>query len=107
MKVRLKDPSSIFHDAIQGVTISGKEAVEVKMTDTVRNGLLGGAIVKVETKESEKSENKTEDDKPNFKSMKVDELKALLKEKGFDEDSFEGLKKDDLIELLEAPEDKK
>lgn len=55
IKVKLRDSSSIFRDASQGITIVGKEPVEVKRTPTIVESINGGALILVE---SEKVEQK-------------------------------------------------
>ena len=50
--VKLKDPSSIFTDVSQNVTVSGEVPYEVVFTERLKNALKHGVLVKVDEKEA-------------------------------------------------------
>jgi len=46
MKVKLKDPSSIFQDTESGTTIQGDKVYEVPSNATIAAAVRGGALIK-------------------------------------------------------------
>lgn len=65
IKVKLKDPSSIFRDASQQITIIGKEAVVVKRTPTIVESIKGGALVLVDANVEDKKDEVETDNVSN------------------------------------------
>lgn len=62
IKVKLRDKSSIFRDASQGITLTGSKVVEVKRTPTIVESINGGALILVEeSKKDEKVDNQDND----------------------------------------------
>lgn len=109
--VKLKDKGSIFHDASQEKTITGKAVVEMRLTGKVKSAIKNGVLVKTDAPESTdtaKSSNEggaIRPDKPSYSKMKKSELQKELDDREIDyEDDATNAA---LVELLEADDAKK
>jgi len=71
MLVKVKDSGRVYYDREQGVTFTGEEVIQTKVTFTVRQLLNDGKLVEVTEKEEPKTEetdeSKTEEPKKGFK----------------------------------------
>lgn len=72
--LKLKDPNTSFHDPQQGRGVSGKNIGYLHLTDRVKAGLLGGALIKLEEAEGKK----LFDEQEALKAAEV-EKKAAMK----------------------------
>lgn len=116
--VKLKDTTSIFTDIRSGASVTGDSVVKMPLTEQVREGIRGGAIVETEKpKESKSKGTDKKEKKPvgietelletpeavEYLKKTNDDLKSELDERNIEYDD-DDVKKELVRKLLAADE---